>query len=147
MQFERYEIKASSSSLQFNFYSTGPKGKIKKQVIFKAFKDNPKVFNIGFGDVDESGDINDLTVTDNKDSQKILATVAFAISIFLEKRPGFYVYATGSTKARSRLYRMGIANNLGNILQNFTVFAFTNNVWEPFEKGKDYDEFLIGLKK
>jgi len=147
MQFERYEIRSSSSAHQFNFYSTGPKGRIKKQVIFKAFEDNPKVFNIGFGDVDKNGEINDLTITDNKDSQKILATVAFAISKFLEKRPGFYVYATGSTKARSRLYRMGITNNLENILKNFTVFAFANNVWESFEKGKDYDEFLIGLKK
>ena len=123
MQFEKYEIEASSSLLRFEFYSTGPKGKIKKQVAFKAFENNPNVFNIGFGDVDKDGNINDLTITNNEDSQKVLATVVLTVLRFFEKYPNYYVYATGSTKARSRLYRMGISNNLAEILQNL------RNIW------------------
>ncbi len=147
MQFEKYEIKASSSLLLFEFYSTGPKGKIKKQVEFKAFEETPTVFNIGFGDVDNNGKINDLIITGNEDSQKVLATVALTVFKFFEKYPDFYVYATGSTKARSRLYRMGIANNLNEISETFVVFGFLSNQWENFKIGRDYEEFLIKLKR
>ena len=147
MQFEKYEINASASLLLFEFNSVGPKGTIKKQVEFEAFPNNPTVYNIGFGDVDKSGKINDLVITGNEDSQKVLATVALTVFKFFEKYPSFYVYATGSTKARSRLYRMGIANNLDEILLSFDVFALFNNKWEKFLKGKNYDEFLIRLKR
>ena len=63
MQFEKYEIKASASLLLFELNSVGPKGTIKKQVEFEAFPNNPTVYNIGFGDVDKSGKINDLVIT------------------------------------------------------------------------------------
>ena len=99
MQFEKYEIKASSSLLRFEFYSTGPKGKIKKQVEFEAFEGTPNVFNIGFGDVDDKGNINDLIITGNDDSQKILATVALTVFKFFEKYPNCYVFATVAVKA------------------------------------------------
>jgi hypothetical protein len=146
MQFEKYEIEASSSLLRFEFYSIGPKGKIKKQVVFKAFENNNNVFNIGFGDVDKDGNINDLTITNNEDSQKVLATVVLTVLKFFEKYPNYYVYATGSTKARSRLYRMGISNNLDEILQSFVIYGFFDNKWEFFKIGKDYQEFLVRLK-
>jgi hypothetical protein len=146
MQFEKYEIKASSSLLRFEFYSTGPKGKIKKQVVFEAFEETPNVFNIGFGDVDDKGNINDLIITGNDDSQKVLATVALTVFKFFEKYPDCYVYATGSSKSRTRLYRMGIANNLQEILEAYKVYGFVNNEWQNFEKGKEYEAFLIHLK-
>ncbi len=87
MQFEKYEIKASPSFLRFEFYSTGPKGKIKKQVEFEAFEETLNVFNIGFGDVDDKGNINDLIITGNEDSQKVLATVALSVLSFLKNIP------------------------------------------------------------
>ncbi len=94
MQFEKYEIEASSSLSRFEFYSIGPKGSIKKQIVFKAFEQNQTVYNIGFGDVNEVGEINDLAITGNKDSQKVLATVAMAVFKFLQKYPECYVFAT-----------------------------------------------------
>lgn len=145
MQFEKYEIKASPSFLRFEFYSTGLKGKIKKQVEFEAFEETLNVFNIGFGDVDDKGNINDLIITGNEDSQKVLATVALSVFKFFEKYPNCYVYATGSSKSRTRLYRMGITNNLEEIKQAFKVYGFINNNWEKFEKGKEYEAFLIHL--
>lgn len=145
MKFEKYEIEAASSFLRFEFYSTGPKGRVKKQVIFKAFENNPTVFNIGFGDVDKEGNINDLIITGNDDSQKVLATVALTIIKFFEKYPSCYVFATGSTKGRTRLYRIGISNNIKEIEETFDVFGFINNKWEKFEKGSDYEAFLVSL--
>ncbi len=147
MQFEKYEINASASLLLFEFNSVVPKGIIKKQVEFEAFPHNPTVFNIGFGDVDITGKINDLVIKGNEGSQKVLATVALTVFKFFEKYPSHYVYATGSTKARLRLYRIGIANNLEEILLSFDVFGLVENKWERFVKDKNYDEFLIRLKR
>ena len=145
MQFEKYELKASASLLRFEFYSTGPKGKIKKLVIFKAFKYSPNVFNLGFGDVGKDGNLNDLIITGNKDSKKVLATVASTIFRFFERHPDAYVFAIGGTKSRTRLYRMGITNNLEEINKSFEIYGYINQNWEKFEKAKDYEAFLIKL--
>lgn len=126
MKYDKYYVAASSSSslLKFEFLSEGPKGKIKKQVIFKPFEETPTVYNLGFGDVDSSGEINDTIITNNNDSQKVLATVALTGYKFFETHPNFYMYATGSSKGRTHLYRMGITNNLDSILIDFEIFDF-----------------------
>jgi hypothetical protein len=41
---------------------------------------------------------------------------------------------------------MGITNNLEEIKQAFKVYGFINNNWENFEKGKEYEAFLIHLE-
>jgi hypothetical protein len=147
MKYDKYYVEASRSFLKFEFYSEGPKGKIKKQVVFKPFENNPTVFNLGFGDVDATGEINDTAITNNQDSQKVLATVALTVYKFYEKHSNCYVFATGSTKTRTRLYRMGVANNLEEIRNDFEVFGFIRKSWEPFEKGRDYEAFLIKKKR
>ena len=133
--------------MKFEFYSDGPKGTIKKQVIFKDFESNPLVYNLGFGDVDKNGEINDTVVSDNHDSQKVLATVALTVFKFYEKHPDCYVFVTGSTRARTRLYRIGVANNLDEIRNDFHVFGFIEETWETFEIGRDYEAFLIKRKR
>jgi len=147
MEYDRYYIEASSSLLKFEFHSEGPKGKIKKQIVFKAFKDNPNVFNLGFGDVDETGEINDMVITNNHDSTKVLTTVALTVYKFYEKHPDSYVFITGSTKTRTRLYRIGITNNIDKIKNDFDVYGFIEKSWESFEKDCDYEAFLIKKKK
>jgi hypothetical protein len=55
--------------------------------------------------------------------------------------------ATGSTNVRTRLYRMGITNNLAEITEDFVVYGFTDKGnWEEFEVGEDYEAFLITKK-
>jgi len=145
MNLDKYETTASKSLMVFEFYSVGPKGKIKKKIEFNRFSETSNVYNICFGDVDTNGEIDDLAITDNNDRQKVLATVAAASVKFLEKYPDKYVYASGSTKARSRLYKIGISKNLDEILHTFDLYGYDDK-WEPFEKGKHYLEFLIQLK-
>lgn len=116
-------------------------------MIFKAFESNPLVYNLGFGDVDKNGEINDTVVSDNHDSQKVLATVALTVFKFYEKHPDCYVFVTGSTRARTRLYRIGVANNLDEIRNDFHVFGFIEETWETFEIGRDYEAFLIKRKR
>ena len=50
---------------------------------------------------------------------------------------------------RTRLYRMGITNNLAEIQTDFRVFGLRieDNEWEEFIVGEDYDAFLITKKE
>jgi len=108
------------------------------------------VFNLGFGDYDKTtGAIDDLSITDNGDSLKVLATVASTVYAFTDKYPESWIFATGSTSARTRLYRMGITNNIADIQTDFMVFGLrrVDNEWEEFIVGEDYDAFLITKKE
>jgi len=147
MRDGNYKVETSSSLLKFEFHSDGPNGKIKKRVAFKPFANNSDVFNLGFGDVDTSGEINDTVISNNSDSQKVLATVALTVYKFYERHPDSWVFATGTSKLRTRLYRMGITNNLEEIRNDFYVFGFIKKAWEPFEKGREYEAFLIKKKR
>ena len=147
MRNELYELKAQSDAMTFEFTSVGPKGEIPKLVIYSAMP-TKNLYNLAFGDKDlVTGEIDDLVVTDNKDSQKILATVASTVYAFMDKYPDALVTARGSTKARTRLYQIGISNNLEHISNDFLVFGEKDEKWLPFEKNVAYDAFLIMHKK
>ena len=105
------------------------------------------IYNLAFGDYNEDTDsIDDKIITNNSDSQKILATVASTLYVFSNKHPNVWVYASGSNKARTRLYRMGITTNLEAILPDFQVFGLQNDIWREFEKGQEYEAFLVKRK-
>lgn len=110
MSLPTYDISVNESFLEFFFDSEGPKGKIRKGVIFSpANAFGSTYFNLGFGDLNEvTGELNDHSVSNNQDREKVLATVAATVLIFIEKFPDTAVYATGSTPARTRLYQMSI---------------------------------------
>lgn len=143
MRHDRYPVEASTSLLEFEFYSEGPKGRVKKRVKIVQFGRDSTVYNLGFGDIGANGEIDDLVVTNNNDSQKVLATVAHAVYEFFEKHPHCFIYAAGSTKARTRLYRIGIANNLAEITTDFVVYGFCEDTWEIFRREKNFEAFLI----
>jgi len=89
-----------------------------------------------------------MTVTNNGDSLKVLATVASTVYAFTEKYPKAAIIATGSTSARTRLYRMGITNNLDEISEDFAIFGYNEDEqWVEFEIGEDYEAFLITKKE
>ena len=141
-----YDVDISSDYLTFEFESVGSKGRITKVVRYTEI--NVKGFyNLGFGDKDPAtGYISDLTVTNNADSQKVLATVASTLYVFVNHYPDATIIATGSTEARTRLYRMGITNNLQAIEMDFTVLGLTANGWEQFSKNVTYEAFLVRRK-
>ena len=142
----RYHIDSSPDFLDFEFISVGSKGSVIKVVRYREI--NVKgIYNLGFGDKEPvSGYINDLNVTNNSDSQKVLATVARTLYLFTEQYPDVIVIATGSTAARTRLYRMGITNNLAAIEQDFFVLGLTDSDWEPFRKSVTYHAFSVQRK-
>lgn len=147
MKYEKYQLESDRKLLLFEFVSVGPKGRIKKIVQYTEtnLKD---YFNLGFGDKDENtGEINDLVITNNGDSQQILATVASTVYAFTNKRPDAWIYARGSNHARTRLYRIGITNNLLEIRKDFEVFGLKDDQWHTFRKDVNYTAFLIKRKK
>ncbi|MBX2921620.1 MAG: hypothetical protein KF746_05435 [Chitinophagaceae bacterium] len=142
----RYSFESSPDLLTFEFDSIGPKGAITKVVRYTEINVHG-YYNLGFGDKDiQSGFISDLTVTNNNDSQKVLATVARTLYLFTERYPDAVVLATGSTIARTRLYRMGITNNLADIEKDFVVLGLTDNQWESFRKNVTYHSFAVRRK-
>ena len=147
MRNERYELEVESDALVFAFTSIGTKGEIPKLVMYQ--ETNVKdVYNLAFGDKNiNTGDLNDEVITNNNDSQKVLATVAATVYAFMYKYPNAWVAATGSTKARTRLYQMGISNNLKEITADFDVLGRKEGIWHQFEKNIAYDAFLIRRKK
>ena len=141
-----YKVDTSPDFETFEFTSVGSKGNITKVVRYTEI--NVKgYYNLGFGDKDPiTGFISDLSVTNNGDSQKVLATVAATLYAVIEYHPGAYIIATGSTEARTRLYRMGITNNLEAIEKDFFIFGLTAADWKPFRKNIAYGAFLVYKK-
>jgi hypothetical protein len=146
MKLERYELKAEKSLLVFEFVSEGPKGEIPKLVQFG--ETNLKDFyNLAFGDKDpDTGEINDSIVSNNNDSDKVLATVVATVYAFTDKHPDAWVYATGSTRSRTRLYRMGLTKYLVEIVEDFDLYGQKEGEWQNFEKGVEYEAFLAQRK-
>ena len=149
MNNPKYQYKSEQKLRHFEFISEGPKGLIHKMVEYTE-TGQKNVFNLAFGDYDRTTkSIDDLSITNNGDSLKVLATVASTVYAFTEKYPASWIFATGSTSARTRLYRMGITNNLAEIQADFMVFGLRveDNEWEEFIVGEDYDAFLITKTK
>lgn len=142
----RYKVNINPDFQSFEFISEGPKGAIKKIINYSEtrLKD---IYNISFGDIsNKTGEADDLSVTNNGDSRKVLATVAATLYVFTNNYPDAIVLATGSTQSRTRLYRMLISNNLEYIEQDFVILGFTSIHWEPFRKNVNYEAFLVTKK-
>jgi hypothetical protein len=146
MKLPRYELVAENSLMVFEFTSEGLKGQIPKLIKFsetslKGF------YNLAFGDKDlQTGDIDDKVVSNNGDSEQVLATVVSAVFAFTEFHNEAWVYATGSTKARTRLYRMGITKYIEEVQQDFHIFGMMDGEWHEFKKEVDYSAFLVKRK-
>lgn len=107
----------------FEFNSEGPKGLIRKIIQFEQTNE-PDVYNLAFGDLNSgSNELDDLAILNNGDGEKVLATVVAAFYVFFDKHPWTYVFATGSTNARTRLYRMGISRFYGEMILDFELYG------------------------
>ena len=146
MEQQRYDFETDTTATIYEFVSEGTKGRTKKLVMFQAMR-LENYYNLAFGDKDTlTNDINDLTVSNNGDTNMVLATVAATVIDFTNRYPDAWVFATGSTASRTRLYRMGIANNLNEVEGLFEVLGLVNEYWQTFEKNTNYEAFLIKRK-
>lgn len=146
MKIDKYHLKSEANLTVFEFISEGSKGTIRKLIHFQQTNE-PGLYNLAFGDKNhETGEIDDLAISNNGDSEKVLATVVAALYAFFDKHPDAFVYATGSTVSRTRLYRMGITKYYGEITSDFQLFGQIGDEFHEFEIGKEYDGFLAQRK-
>lgn len=148
MKIARYPIIVGETSMVFEFTSEGLRGNVRKLVIYSETHLHD-FYNLGFGDKDDvTGQIDDQVITNNGDSEKVLATVASTLYTFTDKFPEAMILVIGSTKARTRLYRIGISNNLEEIQDDFEIFGLAgDNNWQPFHKQIEFKAFLVKRKK
>lgn len=143
----KYPLSSSDKLLTFEFISEGPQGLIHKLVRYQPtnLKD---VYNLAFGDKDhKTGEVDDTIISNNGDSDKVLATVVATVYAFTDKYPEAWIYATGSTEARTRLYRMGIAKYFSEAKEDFEILGERNDDWESFRKSVVYEGFLVRRRK
>lgn len=115
MKYSKYEYEADEDLHFYEFVSVGENGEVKKVVEYSRMNIE-NFYNLGFEDYDkERQKVNDRVVTNDEDSPKVLATVASTVYAFTARYPDAHIFATGSTEVRTRLYRMGITNNLVEI--------------------------------
>ena len=150
MNVERYAYKSSDTFLDYEFYSKGPKGDIKKVVRFSLVKlPNTPYYNLGFGDWNEEKQrIDDFIVSNNEDAERVLVTVAGAVMDFTNHYPDSIIYAEGSSASRTRRYQMGINKYWTEIEQLFDVYGLIENEgFQPFVRGRNYKAFVVKRKK
>ena len=146
MKVEKYQLKSGEKLEVFEFVSDGANGKITKIVQYTPtnYKD---LYNLGFGDKNaESGFIDDTSISNNGNSEKVLATVVATLYAFTDKHKDVLIYATGSTKSRTRLYRMGITKYIDEALADFHVWGEIEDGWEEFRKNVEYLGFFVKRK-
>ena len=82
---ERYTLEISNASMTFEFVSEGPKGLIRKRVEYRLI-DERNIYNLAFGDINlETNKIDDTIISDNKDTKKVLSTVASTVYTFTQQ--------------------------------------------------------------
>lgn len=148
MKYEIYSDLLIASDLRvFEFVSIGKYGSIPKRITFIP-TELPEVYNLAFGDINENGEIDDYSISDNGDRNKILATIARVIELYTARYPERYIYFCGSTKERTRLYRMAVSINQEELSEKFEIFAEVDDSTEflPFQKNMHISAFLIKRK-
>lgn len=150
MSTEKYPYIKANVFAEFKFKSIGPNGTIKKMVTYEmmgTLEDGIPLFNLGFGDYKEPEQLySDLTVSNNDDKLKVLATIASTVLDFTEPYEKIAIHAVGSTPSRTRLYQMGINAFKSEIESHFKILGYNSDKWQEFKSGLNYEAFLV-IKK
>jgi hypothetical protein len=132
MNYPKYDFTSSSENLTFEFTSTGCNGNIDKAIVYNCINQEQNIYNLSFGNHkginEETGELNidDITISNNGDFEKILATVASSAYIFSETYPDRLIFFKGSSAARTRLYRRALAKEFKYISETFSIFRARN---------------------
>ncbi|RFS22448.1 hypothetical protein DVR12_11610 [Chitinophaga silvatica] len=151
MNLEKYDCFKNPTHTSYSFQSVGPNGTITKIVSYQPIHGfvwaGKQVVNLGFGDWNvEKQTVDDSSISNNLDKNKVLATVAWTILSYCSVHGNLPIFAQGSTPARTRLYQMGLNANLSEVENLFIIYGVFNDVWRRFEPVQNYEAFLIVKK-
>jgi hypothetical protein len=134
LNLDKYSYTTNRKYLAYEFESIGPKGVIKKVARFTEIDNG--VYNFGFGDLnEETGEINDIVISNNGDGDKILSTLASIIYDFTLIYSHASVFIKGTNEGRTRRYQMGINKYWDQIKPVFKIWGQKNGKWEFFLQG------------
>jgi hypothetical protein len=165
MTIERYQTENDKDESRYTFTSVG-KETIEKIVVYQQFpltkvielglNEDFEVYNLAFGDrIAGTDNFTDENISNNGDSDKVLATVIYTIFDFWKHNPNTLVWFEGSDPEdqngikkglRTRLYQRKMERFIEDIEAVAYILGKYNNQLEEFVKGKKYDAFLI-IKK
>ena len=146
MNLPKYDIRTGETVFIYEFTSVGTKGSIQKMIDFQ-YTNLKDFYNLAFGDKDPiTGEIDDKVVSNNGDMEKVLATIVAAVYSFTDRFPEAWIYAEGSTPARTRLYQINIVKHFDELKRNFQLLCLLNGEWEEFRPNINYDAFVVRRK-
>ncbi|WP_121965629.1 hypothetical protein [Myroides sp. N17-2] len=148
MQYPYYSLTAFNKNYSYEFTSVSDNKVIEKTINFTLLDIEDGLYNLSFGDKDKntvnSSAIDDKIVSNNGDMNKVLATLFQAVLLFTENKDFYKIYFTGSTPARTRLYRMAISNNYDDLSKYFVIYGVDHKgIVVYFKKNTEYRGFLI----
>lgn len=148
MFLNQYEYFAKNNFLTYQFTSEGVNGSIQKIVQYSklTIPGIGIVYNLGFGDLMEDGNVSDIANSNNGDMEKVLSTVANTVYDFLEHYPDQLIFAHGSTAIRTKLYQRKLTQMLQIISTEFDIYGLGEEGWEEFTQQEAYMAFLIKKK-
>jgi hypothetical protein len=87
-------------------------------------------------------------VSDNGDRNRILATIVRSIDFYTARYPRRWVYFTGNTNGKARLYRMAVTLHFEELSEKFESYCRVDGTPEflRFQEGVVVSGFLIKRK-
>ena len=146
MDEPNYKFSAVDERLTFEFDSVSTDKVIRKLVQFRLIDFEAELYNLALVDILFDGSASGLSVSNNNDMPKVLATVFRTLLYFFDRHKDEKILIQGSTKSRTRLYQMAIVKYLPELEHKFEIWGFVNNEFEDFTKGKSYNGFVIKQK-
>ena len=140
-----YQFTTSVDAHRFEFTSIGQRI-IHKVIVYQKLPPL-NLYNLVLADIGADNQLDDFSVSDNGDRDKILATVIQSLFAFFAQYPHATVFFAGSTPARTRLYQVAIARELEAAAPRLDIYGLIDDVPEPFERNKQYSGFVISHKQ
>lgn len=146
MSVPTYQVTAESS-LRYSFLSISNAKTVQKLVIYDLLSVEFDLFNLALVDQHENGLLDDLSISNNQDMVRVLATVIQTMHLFFEIHANATVFFSGSTPSRTRLYRLAISQNILLFDETFTIKGLLNGKAESYQPNRSYEGFTIQLKQ
>jgi hypothetical protein len=130
--------------MHYFFESIGEERSVYKIVALTLMKNGN--WNLGFGDLNKNGLIDDSVVTNNHDVRKVIGTVAKIAIDFLKKYPDRTIEIEPVDDKRKTLYNLVFHRYFEDIDSLFTITGTIEGKKEPYLPSKTYNKFTIKLK-
>jgi hypothetical protein len=142
-----YNIETSPDGLYHIFESIGLERNTRKMVVYVPDEIKANLFHLIFGDLTDDYTLDVYSTSNNQDMKIILTSVIQTLYAFFELNPTKKVFFTGSTDARTRLYRAIISKLFEKTELFYNIYGLLeDDSTEPFSKVNYYKGYFIEKK-